>query len=400
MEYLYVGVDLHKKRHVAVLCNCVFEKKATFKIENTPAKFPEFIKKLKEYTKGQSVIFGLEDVNFYGRSFAKFLIQQHFIVKEVNSSYTKKKRKSGTNRNKTDEIDALAICKNLITEYDNLPFANPKDIYWTIKQTLGIRNNYIQMMANIKVSLHNLLVHNYPNYKSFFKDFDSKTSRGFFATFPNPNLLVDMDNEELLKVLKQFNKSTPAKKAEEILAVVKEHGCWENGYQEERNNVIRSYISTLNYLEDKVLKSEEQLDILIEKTEYPLKTIPGVDTVLAATLIANIGDINRFSNSGKLAKTAGVAPVVYSSGETSKQFSNTRDNRELNTAFYSLALTQIRKDVNPIMHEYYQKKIKEGRKKKQAMVFVERRLVNIVFNIMKNKRTYVQPEPKVEEESA
>lgn len=138
MDYLYVGVDLHKKKHVAVLCNCVFDKIATFKIENTPSKFPEFINKLEKYRKGQNVIFGLEDVSFYGRSFAKFLIQQDYIVKEVNSSYTKKKRKSGTNRNKTDEIDALAICKNLITEYENLPFANPKDIYWTIKQTLSI----------------------------------------------------------------------------------------------------------------------------------------------------------------------------------------------------------------------------------------------------------------------
>lgn len=397
MKYLYVGVDLHKKRHVAVLCNVICDKKATFKIENTPAKFPEFINELKKYTKGQDVIFGLEDVNFYGRSFAKYLIKQGFIVKEVNSSYTKKKRKSGTNRNKTDELDALAICKNLITEFDYLPFANPKDIFWAIKQTLGIRNNYMLMMSNIKISLHNLLVHNYPNYKSFFKDFESKTARGFFATFPTPDLLMDMDKEELLKVLKQFNKSTPAKKAEEILAVVKEHGCWENGYQEERNNLIKSYISTVNDLEEKVLQLENQLDTLIEETGYPLKTIPGIDTIVAATLIANIGDINRFPKSGELASIAGIAPIQNSSGEKSKQYANKRGNRDLNKAFYSLSLSQIREGVNPIMHEYYQKKIKEGRKKKQAMVYVERRMVNIIFSIMKNKRPYVQPEPKVNE---
>lgn len=400
MDYLYVGVDLHKNKHVAVLCNCVFDKIATFKIENTPKKFPEFINKLKKYTKGQDVIFGLEDVSFYGRSFAKFLIQQNFIVKEVNSSYTKKKRQAGTNRNKTDELDALAIAKNLITEYDKLPNATPKDIFWTIKQSLNSRNNYAQMMANIKVSLHNLLVHNYPNYKSFFKDLDSKTARGFFQEFPTPAPLMEMNSDELLRVLKKFNKSTPAKKADEILQVVKEHGCWENGYQKERNNIIKSYISTLNGLEEEVKKLEKQMDILIEETGYPLKSIPGVDTVLAATFIANIGDINRFSKSSQLAKIAGIAPIEHSSGQTSKQYANKLGNRELNNAFYALALTQIRKDVNPIMHEYYQKKINEGRKKKQAMVFVERRLVNIVFSIMKNKRPYVQPEPKEDKESA
>ncbi|MCP3761223.1 hypothetical protein NLX67_02290 [Domibacillus sp. A3M-37] len=39
-----------------------------------------------------------------------------------------------------------------------------------------------------------------------------------------------------------------------------------------------------------------------------------------------------------------------------------------------------------------------GRKKKQAMVYVERRLVNIVYSIMKNKTPYRQP--AYEEETA
>lgn len=76
------------------------------------------------------------------------------------------------------------------------------------------------------------------------------------------------------------------------------------------------------------------------------------------------------------------------------------DNRELNKVFYFLALTQIRKEANPIMYDYFQKKIREGRKKKQAMAYVERRLVNILYRIMKDKAPYVQPEPKVEKEGA
>ena len=54
--------------------------------------------------------------------------------------------------------------------------------------------------------------------------------------------------------------------------------------------------------------------------------------------------------------------------------------------------------MNPIMYEYYQSKIKEGRKKKQAMVYLEGRQVNIVFSIMKNKSPYRQP--VLENESA
>lgn len=89
----------------------------------------------------------------------------------------------------------------------------------------------------------------------------------------------------------------------------------------------------------------------------------GIDTVLAATIIANIGDIKRFPNANKLARLTGIAPLEHSSGQSHKNFSNKLGNRELNSAFYSLALTQMRKDINPIMYDYYQKKIKEGGKR-------------------------------------
>jgi transposase len=88
---------------------------------------------------------------------------------------------------------------------------------------------------------------------------------------------------------------------------------------------------------------------------YPLKSMPGVDTVIAATFIANIGDINHFKNSNKLANIAGIAPNSHSSGETKRHYANKLGNRELNTAFYNLALSQIRKTVNPIQlmkHKY------------------------------------------------
>lgn len=78
---------------------------------------------------------------------------------------------------KSDELDALAVAKTLIFEFKHLPFADPQDVYLAIKQTLNTRNNYVQMTANIKMSLQNILVHHYPMHKEFFKDLESKTQK-------------------------------------------------------------------------------------------------------------------------------------------------------------------------------------------------------------------------------
>ena len=92
-KYLFIGVDLHKHSHTAVLCNCFGDKIQTFKVQNTPLQFPLFLDKLNKFTDGKGVIFGLEDCNFYGRAFAKFLIKKGYMVKEVNSSSTRKRGK-------------------------------------------------------------------------------------------------------------------------------------------------------------------------------------------------------------------------------------------------------------------------------------------------------------------
>ncbi|AFV17937.1 transposase [Bacillus thuringiensis Bt407] len=44
-----------------------------------------------------------------------------------------------------------------------------------------------------------------------------------------------------------------------------------------------------------------------------------------------------------------------------------------------------------MFHAYYQKKLKEGKTKGQALVCIMRRLVNIVYGMMKYKIAYELP---------
>ncbi|NJD02084.1 MAG: IS110 family transposase [Ruminiclostridium sp.] len=110
----------------------------------------------------------------------------------------------------------------------------------------------------------------------------------------------------------------------------------------------------------------------------------GIDIVMAANLIAEIGDIERFETPAKLARYSGVAPVTYASGKTEMQFSNERGNRELKAIFFHLAALVImtpgkdKRIVNPFFYDYYHKKISEGKTRKQALKCVQRRLVNII----------------------
>lgn len=52
---------------------------------------------------------------------------------------------------------------------------------------------------------------------------------------------------------------------------------------------------------------------------------------------------------------------------------------------------------NPVFHAYYQRKLKEGKTKKQGLVYIMRRLVNIIYGMMKHKTAYDLSEIKEKE---
>uniref|UniRef100_UPI002605C61F transposase n=1 Tax=Clostridium sp. TaxID=1506 RepID=UPI002605C61F len=141
---------------------------------------------------------------------------------------------------------------------------------------------------------------------------------------------------------------------------------------------------------------EEQMKNMLKELDCKLETIPGVDTITAASLVAIIGDINRFDNVNKLAKFAGLAPVNFSSAGKGKDRKSKQGNRELYSTLYFLAIQQIQVSKkglprNATFLAYYERKVSEGKTKVQGLLCVMRRLSNIIYGMMKNNTEYRIP---------
>ena len=159
-------------------------------------------------------------------------------------------------------------------------------------------------------------------------------------------------------------------------------------------------VSTINQINNnlrEIASIEAILEGFLEHFEYKLQSMKGIDTVMAASLIAEIGDISRFPTPAKLARYSGIAPVTYSSGKSDVQFSNERGNRVLNALFFHLAVIvtmtagRNKKILNSCFYHYYHKKMSDGKTKRQALKCVERRLVNIIWSMMTHKTEYINP---------
>jgi hypothetical protein len=75
-NHLYIGMDLHKDTHTAVLVNCWNEKLDVIVIENKPSEFVKLVKKVDKIALKLNLlpIYGLENACGYGRSLAVWFI--------------------------------------------------------------------------------------------------------------------------------------------------------------------------------------------------------------------------------------------------------------------------------------------------------------------------------------
>ena len=403
---IYVGIDLHKETHTAVMLDCWNHKLGEITFENKPAQFHKLTRKVSRFvTEEKTAVYGLENAYGYGRTLAVWLLEKGFLVKDVNTALSYAQRKSVPMYQKSDSYDAEAVALVLINLLDKLPDAVPDDKYWTLSQLVNRRDNINIHQQRLKNQLHEQLCMAYPSYKKFFQDIGRPTALYFFHEYPSPIHLRGKTAEELAGELRPVSHNNcSVKRAEKILELVKSDGGTCRDCQESRDIITRSLAYDLEHYRKQMEEVEAAIEAMLPEFGCTLMTMPGIDTITAANILAEIGNIDRFPNAKKLAKFAGIAPINFSSAGKGKDMCPKQGNRRLQAIFYFLAIQMVQvassgTPRNAVFREYFLKKLEEGKNKPQALICIARRLVNIVYGMLKNHTEYREPERKTGEET-
>lgn len=143
------------------------------------------------------------------------------------------------------------------------------------------------------------------------------------------------------------------------------------------------------------LEDDLKLSSAHQQTVQLLKSMPGVGPIVATIIVAEIGDIDRFSNPKALCNWAGLTPRVRSSdqivryGRISKQGS----------PYLRAAMTRAATVASRISPKWYrvheQLLLRCG--KTGAKVAVARRLLTVVYYMLKRQQPYQEQIPKTGE---
>src|SRR6185312_2488073 len=124
--------------------------------------------------------------------------------------------------------------------------------------------------------------------------------------------------------------------------------------------------------------SKKKLTAAVRASGTTVTEVFGVGPVVAATVIGDIADITRFPGRDHFGAYNGTAPVEVSSGNRKIYRLSLRGNRRASHAIHMAAITQIRHRHSD-GRAYYDKKIAEGKTRKEALRALKRRISDAIY---------------------
>jgi len=340
---LYVGMDIHKRFSQVAVLDESGEVLGRRRLNHTPDE--EVTNYFNQFPQDTQVI--MESTCGWGRLSDRI----SDLGLEVILAYPLKVRLIAESQIKTDKVDALVLAQLQRTGFLPQAYLAPPEVR-KLRDLFRCRCGLVRARTTLKLQVHALL-----DRLGIFHDFSDlfgKTGRAF------------LESLEL-----------------------------ESPYRENldrRLRVIDLLAKEIKQIE-KVIKRRVQKDPQAQR----LMTIPGVGFILACLFISEIGDINRFASAQKLASYCGLVPSVRQSGGFARYGHLTKTgNTFLRWGFIEAAQVAIRH--NPEL-KVWADKIRRKKGSGVAVCAVARKLVNIVYQLLTQKRDYTPRRTRIHRSS-
>jgi len=328
-----VGIDTHKHSHTLVAVDSGGAKLGEKTVEATSAGHTEALRwALGKF--GTDLVWGVEDNRSVTGLLERELMAAFQRVVRVPPHLMARSRGPARAWGKSDPIDAIAVARAVLREPD-LPVAFHDQASWELKLLVDRRDDLVgqrvEAMNRLFARLHQLSPER-----------------------PKP---VKLQWATRRQALNDWLLEQPGLLAE----------------------LARQEVADIGYFSDGIEGLTKHIALRVHELGSTLLSLPGCAELIAAKLISETANVDRFRNEAAFARYAGIAPVPMWSGSTEGRLRLARSgNRQCNSAIHRIAVVQIRLDGPG--RAYYQRRRAEGDSGMGALRCLKRRLCRIVYN--------------------
>lgn len=311
----------------------------------------------------------------------------------LNPSVVKGFKKTYTHLPKTDDVDSFVIADCI--RFGRVKPSNLPDFrYAALQRLTRFRYHLIQNLTKEKNRALNLIYLKFSSYVSDnpFSDTFGKASTSLIERF-TPDEIASMPIEDIVEfICHQGNNrlKDPVLIAKKLKSLANRAYRLDPNLADSVELTLTMSLENIRFLENQLKKLDKEIEKQLKAFSHTLQTVPGIGPVIAAGIIAEIGDIHRFSNEAALAKFAGLVWNKYQSGNFNTGDTSLAKCGNFYLRYYLVeAANLLRMHVDEYTAFYY-KKYKEVNKHqhKRALVLTARKAVRLVFALLNKGQIY------------
>ena len=388
-----VGIDIGKRQHVAAICRQGQRTadKAVLRFSADRAGLGDLERWLARQGPVDRVV--MESSGHYWLSLAAALHRQAVPIAVVNPVSAKAFGKRRLQRVTSDPADARTLAALGMADQPRTrePLAGTE-----LREAARFAMHLVEEQSRIDNQIHRLIDLGFPELEQAYDDPTCTSALAVLRLAPTAVAVARKRVTTLAEANRgPGHRAVGPKKAEQLSALAKEtiappELAAQIGFEMELR------IAQHDLLEQQIDVAEARVATLLDgELARRLQTIPGIGPAICATLIAEIGDIHRFSDFDQLVAYAGVHPAEQSSGqkganpETSWRMAKT-GNAYLPAALYRMSVVGL--THNPTIAAHYARKRAQGKTKMNALGHCMKKSLAIVWGIWRGDHDF-QPEP-------
>lgn len=407
MNLLFVGIDVSSKNNVAYLMKPDGSKHSSFSVQNNlgGAKIlSERIVSALNSMQLSDVVIGMEATSIYSDNLVYALrgdgdlgrFQRKIHV--LNPKQVRKFKEAYPDLPKNDWVDAYVIADHLRFGRIGREVYMDDYRYKSLQTLTRARFDVIQNLTREKQRFANYL---FLKCSGMAQDKaianSSATTIALMELFETVDELAYADLNELTDFIRATGRgrfADPEATAKAIQAAAKGSYRLPKTVNDTVNQAMSVSIASMRALKEQVNVLDKAIERQFEIIPNTLTSIPGIGKVYSAGIIAEIGDIHRFDSQASVAKYAGLVWTQHQSSDFEAETTHLIKSGNRYLRYYLLEAANSVRRCDSEFRRYYDLKFHEVNRfqHKRALALTARKLVRLVFRLLKDNRLYIPPE--------
>jgi len=387
--FYYLGIDVGKFSHSLCLLTEA-GKKTIFQINNNREGFEKLRIKLSELNCDKNILVGMEATGHYFLNLYDWLLQCGFDSEQIallNPLQVKSFRNTNLRGAKSDNVDSERIA--VLLKFGEFKRCNvATDEMMNLRELTRLRADLVANIGDLKRKIISVMDRVFPEFMTVFSNRFGKTVMSLLNSY-TPEEMAELSLEKLTDVIKNLSGRGRGISQKKIQAL----------HEASRNSIGITFgrqafkieldilLTRLKVFKEQVEKLENEIQLIAEKFDSKIFTIPGIRATTGAAILSEIGNIQNFSLAVKLIAFAGLDPKLKESGKYQGRTPiSKRGSKYLRNAIWYSAMVACR--VDDKFKKFYQDRRNKGKSHRYSVTAAANKLTKVIYHVLKNKCEY------------